>query len=134
MSDSYDHEDVPGAAEAARATLARDYAMQRLAAQLDDTEPAPLGQDVPKTATATGAEIRALAVQAAEHGAQYAGLTLSELDIAELEIRRVYLNEPGREYLLTVARQHLALLQAAEPAGPGPDAVDHRRSDGEPLR
>lgn len=131
MTDQYDDEDVPGAAEAARATLAYDYAMQRLAAQLDDTEPLPLGQDAPKTAT--GAEIRVLAVQTAEHGAQYAGLTLAELDIAELEIRRVYLNESGRAYLLAVARQHLTLLQAPKPDGPGPAAEDYRSDEGTPL-
>lgn len=128
MTDNY--EDIPGAAAAVRATLAHDYAMRRLAAQLDDTAPELPGKP---NDTATPANIRALAIQAAEHGAQYAGISLAELDSAELHIRRVYLNEPGRKYLLAVARQHLTLLQAPEPDGPGPDAEDYQRDEGMPL-
>lgn len=110
MTDSY--EDVPGAAAAARATLARQYALQRIAAMIDDTGPA---------------------VRAIDRGAQYAGLTLDEVDAAELEIRRTYLDESGREYLLRVAREHLMLSQIPEPDGPSPDAEGYRSDGGTAL-
>jgi hypothetical protein len=125
----HEDEDIPGAAAAARATLTREYALRRVAAQLDDTQPT-----YPKATTdVDAAEIRARAVQDVERGAQYAGLSVVELDAAELEVRRVYLTDSGRAYLLAVARQHLTLLQAAEPTGPSADAEGHRSDDGTPM-
>jgi hypothetical protein len=117
-----DHEDIPGAAAASRVTLAREYALRRIAAYSDDTQatyPRP-------TTDAEAAGIRARAVLDVERGAQYASLTLPELDAAELEIRRVYLTGSERKYLLAVARQHLTLLQTPEPYGASPDAERYR--------
>lgn len=124
-----EYEDVPGAAAAARATVAREYALRRIAAQLDDTRPT---LHRPNTA-AEDAEIRAQSVRAVERGAQYAGLTLAEVDAAELDIRRVYLNDAGREYLLSVARHEIALLSVPPPDGPGPDAEGYRFDGGVAL-
>ena len=68
-----------------------------------------------------------------DHAALYAGLALAEVDAAELEIRRVYLNESGRDYLLAVARQHLTLAQLPDADGPGDDAEGYGKSGGLPL-
>ncbi|WP_193048197.1 hypothetical protein [Mycolicibacterium baixiangningiae] len=124
-----EYEDVPGAAAAARATVAREYALRRIAAQLDDTRPTFCRP----TTDAEDAEIRAQAVRTVERGAQYAGLTLAEVDAAELEVRRVYLDASGREYLLSVARHEITLLSMSEPDGPGPDAEGYRFDGGAAL-
>lgn len=120
------HDDVPGAAAAARAQLARDYAFQRIAAQLDDDHADTFHQADPGT-------IRDVNLRQVDHAALYAGLTLAEVDAAELEIRRIYLNESGRDYLLAVARQHLTLAQLPDADGPGDDAEGYGKSDGLPL-
>lgn len=125
-----EYEDVPGAAAAGRATVAREYALRRIAVDYDDAPPTHLGR-----ATTTGEHdaLRAQEVAALESGAQYAGLTLAEVDAAELELRRVYVTDECRRYLRETARHHLALLQLPEPDGPPEDGDDHRRSDGMPL-
>ncbi|MHC9294184.1 hypothetical protein ACRCUN_17105 [Mycobacterium sp. LTG2003] len=131
MTDTHDYDDIPGARAAARAIVAREYAWRRIAAEYDDT-PRPVW--IRETSDAEAHEIRRQAVRAVDRGAQYAGLTLAELDAAELEIRRLFVDDGGRSYLLDVARHHLALLQLPPPDGPGPDAEDYRRDDGIPLR
>ena len=121
-----DHDDVPGASAAARAMLARKYAFARVAAQLDDGEADVFRQADPGT-------IRDISLRQVDHAALYAGLALAEVDAAELEIRRVYLNESGRDSLLAVARQHLTLAQLPDADGPGDDAEGYGKSGGLPL-
>lgn len=110
MTDS--HEGVSGAAAAERRSVARDHAFRRIIAGHADT----------------AAAVRQVELYAAEDG-----FTLAELDAAELEIRRLYVNECGGEYLLDVARRHLALLNVPAPDGPSPDAEDYRSDDGTAL-
>ncbi|BBY76993.1 hypothetical protein MPRF_38920 [Mycolicibacterium parafortuitum] len=109
--------------------LAREFAFRCVTAQHDETQPIAFR---PTTVDERDA-IRDQAVTAVYRDALAAGLTLADVDAAELEIRRIYLNRSGCDYLLAIARQHLTLLQLDEPDGPGQDAEDHRADDGTPL-